>query len=156
MRITSAVLAVLALAACGDADESATPPRPEVLPPPTEPPPNTPAAASERLLPGPPPRVALAPDGFAGRWAVSAELCDRGAWVFTPTALVTAGEVSCTFDEVETTADGWALRGACRAEAPPAPAALALTPVDPASPDTMSVSGGPFAPVTLQRCETED
>ena len=92
------------------------------------------------------------PDVYVGRWAAQPNLCASGAWVFAADRLTTAGEVSCTFSEVERTQAGWEIAARCTAQAPAEDATITLTLTDPAPPETMTVSGGPFTSVTLRRC----
>ena len=53
---------------------------------------------------------------YAGRWAATQQLCETGAWRFQPKRLDTAGEVSCTFDNVEQVPGGYDIAASCLAE----------------------------------------
>jgi hypothetical protein len=92
------------------------------------------------------------PDAYVGRWAAQPNLCASGAWTFAADRLSTAGEVSCAFRDVERTQSGWEIAATCTAEGPAKEAELVLSLTDPAPPETMTVSGGPFESVTLRRC----
>ena len=88
-------------------------------------------------------------DGFVGRWAASPELCASGAWVFTGSQMVTAGEVACDFRQIRVSEDAWDVDATCTAEGPPQPATLRLAR---APGGGLRVEGGPFEPVTLELC----
>jgi hypothetical protein len=130
MRMTI-LLAGLALAACsqepaseaaGDrtAEAEATAPAPvetggivaPAEPAPAEsPPPSQDASALPDKLP--PADVA---NRYVGRWAAREQLCDTGAWRFERRRLVTAGEVSCDFDDVAKAPGGYDIAATCLAE----------------------------------------
>ena len=140
-RVAPLALVLLA-AACGRGEEGAAPARSETAAPPSA------AAAPEQAQ-----AASLAgPDVYVGRWAARPELCAAGAWTFAADRLTTAGEVACSFQQVERTAAGWEIAASCTAQAPAQDAELTLTLTDPAPPETMTVSGGPFESVTLRRC----
>lgn len=129
--IPLALGALALLAACG---------KPEGVPPPA---PATAASAGE----------APAPATYVGRWAATDALCADGAWVFEDRSLSTAGETSCQFDKVTPNATGYEVEAQCMAEGARAPFTLTLTLTDPASPQSMTASGGPWGGgVTLRRC----
>lgn len=111
-------------------------------------------ARGERVQPAEPvpaPPLDLAPT-FVGVWAAKPELCGNGAWMFTPQGVRTAGEVSCTWTKVEKTESGYTLVGPCTAEAETKPEEVLLL-LDPATPDAMTVTGGPWdVPISLKRC----
>lgn len=137
MRKTLIVLALLGLAACGRQEE---------------PPPVTAAAEAppETLAPQPAP---VGPPDYEGRWAASAELCADGAWEFRQDGVSTAGEVSCAFREVEPSASGYRIQAACTHEGSQSDSEIGLSMTDPAPPQSMTVTGGPWSgPVTLRRC----
>jgi hypothetical protein len=133
MRMTGIVLVML-VAGCSGAPENETATDDvnmaavptniiEVPPSETAPPPlgnmtaNEAAADDENaaVVPGilPP---ADAEYRYAGRWAATQQLCDTGAWRFQPKRLDTAGEVSCTFDNVEKVPGGYDIAASCLAE----------------------------------------
>lgn len=124
----------LALAACGGEVE-APPPPPAALET------AAPAAAAPRAT-------------YVGRWAATPELCDDGAWVFEETALNTAGETSCRFEAATSTPTGYLIAALCTAEGPERSHEIVLTLTDPAPPQAMTASGGPWSgAVTLRRCD---
>jgi hypothetical protein len=93
------------------------------------------------------------PASYVGRWAATPALCADGAWVFEERALNTAGETSCRFDQITSTASGYLIDAQCTAEAPARPYKLTLTLTDPAPPQSMTAAGGPWdGAVTLMRC----
>lgn len=117
------------------------------------------ACAREEAAEGPPAPTTMPADGpaerasYIGRWAATPELCSDGAWAFEEARVVTAGEVACDFQEVTPIATGYEVSATCWAEGPPQAGTFMLTLTDPAPPQTMSVTGGPWAgPVTLVRC----
>ncbi|WP_421930972.1 hypothetical protein [Phenylobacterium sp.] len=129
-----AVLALLSLAACGRKAEGPPPPPPIGAPPPA------------------PPKPAPVPASYIGRWAASADLCAKGAWLFEADKVSTAGEVSCAFKSVSPTATGYSIDAMCSAEGPPEAKTFTLT-FPSANPPAMTVAGGPWgAPVTLRLC----
>ncbi len=87
---------------------------------------------------------------YVGRWAADPSYCAAGAWVFAERSLNTAGEVSCTFTTVTSTATGYTIQASCTAEAPPAPATIRLSYAQ--SAQALLVEGGPFSPIGLIRC----
>lgn len=135
MRRASPFLAVLALAACSDERPPASGQGPAPAPGAT-----APARPAE-------------PASYVGRWAARPELCQAGAWTFEPGGVTTAGEVACDFQEVAPEASGWRVKATCVAQAPPQAHDFSLTLTDPAPPQSMTVTGGPWdGPVTLVRC----
>ncbi len=133
-----AVLSVLSLAACQRRAEGPPPPPPIGGPLPAPP------------QPAPPPAPTQA--SFIGRWAATADLCAKGAWVFEADKVSTAGEVGCAFKTVTTTATGYHIDATCTAEGPPTAQVFTLTFLK-ATPPAMTVTGGPWAaPVTLHIC----
>lgn len=130
-----AVLSVLSLAACQRKAEGPPPPPPIGGPPPAPPPAPVPTQAS-----------------FIGRWAATADLCTKGAWVFEADRVFTAGEVGCVFKTVTTVGSGYRIDAQCTAQAPAEPQTFTLTML-PTNPPAMTVTGGPWsAPVTLHLC----
>ena len=115
----------------------------------------TPAADAARA---PPETVAaqpapVGPPAYEGRWAVSPDLCAQGAWDFRQDGVSTAGEVSCAFREVEPSASGYRIQAACTHEGSESDSEIGLSITDPAPPQSMTVTGGPWnGPVTLRRC----
>ena len=156
LRRALPLLALLS-AACGQGGDEAERTTPAAAPAPSEAA-ITPAAVAQRPpTPGQAPGKAQAASGlgadtYVGRWAVQPNLCAAGAWTFTADRLTTAGEVACDFRMVERTATGWKISARCTAEGPPKDATLNLTLTDPAPPETMTVSGGPFELATVRRC----
>jgi hypothetical protein len=63
---------------------------------------------------------------YVGRWAATEQLCASSVWRFEPQRLVTAGEVSCTFDSVDKAPGGYDIHATCTAEAPPQPDLIKL------------------------------
>ena len=133
---------LLLLVACGD------PIDPEAANAPIPPEPAPAALAPLPAPPAPAPVTSRAAAGFVGRWAVNPSLCAQGAFVLTPTGLTTAGKVACSFGQIDTTQDGWAVQASCTAEGPSAPANLLLR----ESGGVLNISGGPFEAVPLRRC----
>ncbi|MCR5876350.1 hypothetical protein LRS10_20705 [Phenylobacterium sp. J426] len=134
MRPLMLVLPVIALAACERAE-----------------PPKVTAAAEAPAASATPDVRRQAP--FVGRWAASPELCADGAWVFRTDGVSTAGEVSCRFASVEPSASGYRIAAACSHEGSESEGEIGLSITDPAPPESMTVSGGPWnGPVTLRRC----
>lgn len=134
MRIAASLILITALGAC-DGPAPAPPPAPEKV-----------ASASGSTLP-----TADAAPRYVGTWAAAEIGCGHAAWRFQPRTLSTAGEVSCTFDTVTRTANGYDLAGMCQAQAPPEPHRLKLTFTESAK--AMTLEGGPFAgPVSLTYC----
>lgn len=137
MRKMLIVLALLGAAACGRQEE---------------PPPVT-AAAEVPPETVPPQPAPVGPPAYEGRWAVSADLCEKGAWDFRQDGVSTAGEVSCAFREVEPSASGYRIQAACTHEGSRSDSEIGLSITDPAPPLSMTVEGGPWnGPITLQRC----
>lgn len=130
MRLTVPLLIVAALitalAAC-QSREAAGP----VAPPPA------PSAGSEAPF-------------FVGRWAAADTACGHAAWSFTRTGLETPGEVSCTFEQVTRTPQGYDITAICSAEGPPRQEQIRLSYAQSAR--ALLVEGGPFAPVGLVAC----
>lgn len=104
-----------------------------------------PAAPPKAQNPGPPMTPNPMPPTYVGRWAATPDLCDTGAWVFTPTGLTTAGEISCNFSQVTPNETGWIAEGACVAQGPAKPASLVLNTTRAGQSRTLAVSGGPFS-----------
>jgi hypothetical protein len=132
-----AVAAGLVLAACSQqpanetasteamtpiANDVATPTAPETSPSPTPASSPSPDSGEPRKLPP----AAGATPRYVGRWAASEQLCASGAWRFYATHLETAGEVSCSYNRVDTVPGGYDLHATCTAEAPPAPDLIKL------------------------------
>ena len=138
---------ILLVAACGRQEGEGTASAPASQASVAEAPPAASAAPAQAQA-----ASTAGPDVYVGRWAARPNLCAGGAWTFAADRLSTAGEVSCTFREVERTQSGWEIAAACTAEGPAKDAELVLTLTDPAPPETMTVSGGPFESVTLRRC----
>ncbi|WP_340644113.1 hypothetical protein [Phenylobacterium sp.] len=129
-----ALLSVLSLAACQRKAEGPPPPPPIGGPPPA------------------PPAPAPTQASFIGRWAATADLCAKGAWMFEADRLSTAGEVGCVFKTVTSVGSGYRIEALCTAQAPPEPQTFTLTML-PANPPAMTVMGGPWrAPITLHLC----
>ena len=145
----AAPFVLLLLAACGRSEgEGGAPAAPTDTPASVAeaPPPASaaPAQAQAASTPG--------PDAYVGRWAAAPNLCASGAWTFAVDRLTTAGEVACTFNDVDRTATGWKIAARCSAQALAEDATIELTLTDTAPPETMTVSGGPFELVTVRRC----
>jgi hypothetical protein len=130
-----AFAAGLALAACSQqpANETAsadtmTPVANDASPSPTAAASPTPVSSSspDSGEPGKLPPPGGATPRYVGRWAASEQLCAAGAWRFYATHLETAGEVSCTYNRVDTVPGGYDLHATCTAEAPPAPDLIKL------------------------------
>ena len=150
LRPAAVVVLALLAAACGREDEQGEGAAASAASAPSsvaEAPPAASAAPAQAQA-----ASAAGPDVYVGRWAAQPNLCAAGAWTFARDRLSTAGEVSCTFRKVERTQSGWEIAASCTAEAPARDATLTLTLTDPAPPETMTVSGGPFESVTLRRC----
>lgn len=133
MRAASALILVALLTACdGTADR------------PSRPPPAEPAT-------GLAPAADRAGPFFVGRWAARPDLCDDGAWVITAHDVNTAGEVACRFQTVAESASGYDAPATCWAEGPPQEHRLRFA--EGSSAQTLRVSGGPFADMSLIRCQ---
>nr|QQZ49312.1 hypothetical protein JKL49_19905 [Phenylobacterium glaciei] len=63
-----------------------------------------------------PPKPLPPPASYIGRWAATAELCAKGAWVFETDKVSTAGEVGCQFGSVSPTPTGYQTAASCTAE----------------------------------------
>ncbi|WP_041373506.1 hypothetical protein [Phenylobacterium zucineum] len=138
MRSALLLIPLLALGAC---ERAAGPPETTAVVEDAEP-----AAA-----PGAEP--AFRPASFVGRWAAEPGLCADGAWLFRTDGVSTAGEVSCAFRSVTATASGYRIDATCAAEGEETSSEITLAMTDPAPPQSMTVSGGPWAgPITLMRC----
>ena len=133
MRIAAIAMTALLAAGCSgspenamstdEADSAAVPTNIIEVPPSESAPPltglvaNDEASADETAAAAPgmlPP--ADAEYRYVGRWAATQQLCATGAWRFQPKRLETAGEVSCTFDEVDKAAGGYDIAASCLAE----------------------------------------
>ena len=142
MRRLIPLLAVLAaaalpLAACGEKGDK------DVLPPGSEPQPDPGPGPA-----GPPVEKTLAM--FVGTWAAQPGLCSGGAWEVKPEGLDTAGEISCSWTpgDERSVDGGVAVEAVCHAEGEETRDTLTLS----GDHDNLTISGGPFTPVPLARC----
>lgn len=121
---------------------------------PAEPQPDPGAAAqigAAEPLPAPLPPPTEAAPRFVGLWAASAEGCAEPAWRFEAQGVSTPGEVSCTFQNVSLTDNGYDVAAICVAQAPPEQHRIQLYFAE--SAEAMMVSGGPWsAPIALVYC----
>ena len=128
-RCAAAALSV-ALIACAD---------------PAEPPPDPEAAAqvgeAEPLPHTLPPPNATTPR-YVGLWAASAQGCADPAWRFEERGVSTQGEVSCAFNTVTLTNNGYDIAATCHAEAPPEQQQIQLSFAESAR--AMMIAGGPW------------
>jgi hypothetical protein len=88
---------------------------------------------------------------FVGRWAATDAMCGDAAWSFAPDGLSTPGEVTCTFNDVTKTPEGYDIAATCWAGGPPEPERIRLSYAESAR--AMLVEGGPFNPVGLVACD---
>lgn len=132
-RCAAAMISV-ALIACAD---------------PVEPEPDPEAAAqigpSEPLTPTLPAPNSAAPR-YVGLWATTQSGCESPAWRFSENAIVTQGEVSCDFSNVQMTATGYAVAATCRSEGNTTSHDMQFSFAESAR--AMMVSGGPWQPST--------
>src|SRR3546814_15723895 len=63
---------------------------------------------------------------YVGRWAATQQLCATGAWRFHERRLDTAGEVSCTFDQIDKVPGGYDITATCLAEGNRTPDTIAI------------------------------
>jgi hypothetical protein len=142
MKLALAALPLL-LAACSRSE-------------PTPPAPAPAAALPEAPSPsaGPRPGESLPPadaaNRYVGLWATDVRGCAAAPWRFEAARLTTKGEVSCRFDQVRKTADGYDIAATCTAEGPPKAYRLKLGFAESAK--AMLVDGGPFSPTGLVWC----
>lgn len=139
MRIIAAAIIVAYLVSCSPPDSN--------LPPPSE-------AADEMGEVEPLPRT-LPPPGetprYVGQWAAASLGCENPAWRFEERRVSTQGEVSCEFNDVQTTATGYTIQATCTAQAPPTQETIQLSFAESAR--AMMVSGGPWsAAIGLTYC----
>ena len=148
MRVLVLAGAALALAACGDRDETPPPsaanlaaPNPKTI----EPPANAvgePVAADTTTPAGELPS-AVSPTRYVGQWAAASLGCAEPAWRFEADRLGTKGEVSCAFMQVTSAPGGYDIAARCLAEGEERASTLRLRFAEPAK--AMLVSGGPFS-----------
>ena len=122
---------VCGLAACGPSPE----PQPE------------PQAAKEvgdaQPLPNTLPPPSETTPRFVGRWAVAQDDCANPPWIFEAQRMHTAGEVSCTFNNVQSTSTGYTIAASCSAEGDNRDYQLQMSFAESAR--AMLLSGGPWA-----------
>lgn len=92
-----------------------------------------------------PPPSATTPR-YVGLWATTAEGCAEPAWRFEPERVSTRGEVSCAFQNVAMTSNGYDIQATCTAESPPTPYNIQLSFAESAR--AMMIAGGPWQPGT--------
>jgi len=87
---------------------------------------------------------------YVGQWATSAEGCTDPSWRFEERQVSTRGEISCTFDNVTLTENGYDIAATCFVEAPAAPYQIQLSFAE--SAQAMMTSGAPWAATSLVYC----
>ena len=129
MRIVAVLAGGLAMAACGGANDAASPA--PVAPPPAE------------------------PDGtrYAGDWATGPR-CSGAVWRFSADGLVTPNGASCAFVEIDRGAPGGIdIAATCIIEGVANGETLRLRfSPEPGGGERMTISGQTIGPATLQRC----
>lgn len=136
MRISNLICRV-AVAACSFAMIACTDP--------AEPEPDPEAAqqvGQAQTLPSTLPQPSATTPRYVGLWATTAEGCTEPAWRFEQTRMSTRGEVSCEFQNVAMTSNGYDIQATCTAEAPPTPYNIQLSFAESAR--AMMIAGGPW------------
>jgi hypothetical protein len=112
---------------------------------PAEPPPDPEAAAQvgeAQPLPSTLPPPSATTPRYVGLWATTAEGCAEPAWRFEANRVSTRGEVSCEFQNVTMTNNGYDIQASCTAESPPTPSSIQLSFAESAR--AMMIAGGPW------------
>lgn len=112
---------------------------------PAEPEPDPEAAAQigeAEPLPHTLPPPSEATPRYVGLWATTAEGCSEPAWRFEERRITTRGEVSCEFQNVAMTDNGYEIQAQCTAQAPPEAHTINLSFAESAR--AMMISGGPW------------
>ncbi len=121
---------------------------------PAEPEPDQEAAAQlgeAQTLPSTLPPPSTTAPRYVGLWATTSEGCANPSWRFEPTRMSTEGEVSCEFQNVAMTANGYDVQASCTAESAPTPYNIQLSFAESAR--AMMVAGGPWqAGTALVHC----
>jgi hypothetical protein len=112
---------------------------------PAEPEPDPEAAAQvgeAQSLPSTLPPPSETTPRYVGLWATTAEGCAEPAWRFEANRVSTRGEVSCEFQNVAMTNNGYDIQASCTAESPPTPHNIQLSFAESAR--AMMIAGGPW------------